>query len=51
MNRPYILNLSDEEKIALQELADELGFSLNELVNVALAEALAADTTGVHVDE
>jgi hypothetical protein len=51
MKKSYILNLSDSEKVTLQELADELGMSLNELVNVALAEALAADVTGVYVDE
>ena len=50
MKKSYIFNLSDEEKVTLQELADELGVSLNELVNVALAEALAADATGVHCE-
>jgi len=51
MNKPYILNLTDEEKAELQKIADELGMSLNELINVALADALAADITGVYIDE
>ena len=51
MGRPYILNLTQEEKISLQQLANELGFSLNELVNHALYEALQADATGVYGGE
>jgi hypothetical protein len=51
MNKPYILNLTDEEKADLKKIADELGMSLNELVNIALADALAADVTGVYINE
>jgi antitoxin component of RelBE/YafQ-DinJ toxin-antitoxin module len=51
MNKPYILNLTDEEKADLQKIADELGMSLSELVNIALADALAADITGVYINE
>jgi antitoxin component of RelBE/YafQ-DinJ toxin-antitoxin module len=49
--KPYILNLTEEEKADLQKIANELGMSLSELVNIALADALAADVTGVYVDE
>jgi hypothetical protein len=49
--KPYILNLTEEEKADLQKIANELGMSLNELVNVALADALAADITGVYINE
>ena len=48
MNRPYILNLTDEEKADLQEVAEALGVSLNELVNMALAEAVQENTAGVY---
>ncbi len=48
MNRPYILNLTDEEKADLQEAAEALGVSLNELVNMALAEAVQENTAGVY---
>ena len=46
--RPYILNLTDEEKADLQRIANELGMSVNELVNVALAEAVAENSAGVY---
>ncbi len=48
MNRPYILNLTDEEKADLQKAAEALGVSLNELVNMALAEAVQENTAGVY---
>lgn len=46
--RPYILNLTDEEKADLQEVAEALGISLNELVNMALAEAVQENSAGVY---
>jgi len=48
MNRPYILNLTDEEKAELVEVAEALGISLNELVNIALAEAVQENSAGVY---
>jgi predicted HicB family RNase H-like nuclease len=48
MNRPYILNLTDEEKAELVEVAEVLGISLNELVNIALAEAVQENSAGVY---
>jgi hypothetical protein len=48
VNRPYILNLTDEEKADLQKAAEALGVSLNELVNMALAEAVQENTAGVY---
>jgi predicted HicB family RNase H-like nuclease len=49
MLKPYTLSLTKEEKITLQALAEEMGISLNELVNKALYEALEANGTGVHL--
>jgi hypothetical protein len=48
MLKPYILSLSESERINLHRLAEELGISLNELVNKALYEALEANDTGVY---
>jgi predicted HicB family RNase H-like nuclease len=47
---PYILNLTDEEKADLQEAAEALGISLNELVNMALAEAVQENSAGVYYE-
>ena len=46
--RPYILNLTDEEKAELEDVAEALGISLNELVNMALAEAVQENSAGVY---
>jgi hypothetical protein len=46
--RRYELRITDQEKIDLQTLAEELGISLNELVTQALYEALQTDATGVY---
>jgi predicted HicB family RNase H-like nuclease len=51
MSKPYTLSLTKEEKITLQALAEEMGISLNELVNRALYEALEANGTGVYAGE
>jgi hypothetical protein len=48
MNKPYILNLTDEEKAELVELANSLGISLTELINMALAEAVQENSAGVY---
>lgn len=49
MSKPYILSLSESEKVYLHSIAQEMGISLNELVNKALYEALEANDTGVHL--
>lgn len=46
--KPYILNLTEEERADLQEAAEALGISLNELVNMALAEAVQENSAGVY---
>jgi len=48
MKKSYIFNLTDEEKADLQEAAAALGISLNELVNMALAEAVQENSAGVY---
>lgn len=46
--KPYILNLTEEEKQELQQIAMSLGFSMEELINFALGEMLEEDSTGVY---
>ena len=49
--KPYILKLTDQEKADLQVLAQEMGMSVEEFVNYALAQALEENSTGVFAGE
>jgi hypothetical protein len=47
MDRPYILNLTDQEKAEIQETAILMGMSMEEFINFALSSLLEDDDTGV----
>ena len=48
MKKPYILNMTEEEKAHLQWLANKLGLSIEEVVTQSIIEALEQNRTGVH---
>ena len=48
MKKPYILSLTEEEKLHLQWLANKLGMSIEEVVTQSIIEALEENRTGVH---
>lgn len=45
MSKPYILNLSEEEKQAWMQAAAKKGMSMEEFANYAIAEALLHNQT------
>ncbi len=45
MSKPFIFNLTPEEKYYLEQAAARRGMSVEEFVNVALAEALLENQT------
>ena len=45
MSKPFIFNLTPEEKYQLEQAAARRGMSVEEFVNVALAEALLENQT------
>lgn len=50
MGKPFSFKITEEEKQQWSEIAVSMGISLEQLINIAIAEALEHDSTGVYDD-